>query len=637
MAGWGLCGARSARRSRALTGRTARPARPGRRLRACGHRLRRAAELLADGDLRRRAVARALPGALECAGGPLRRRPRDRQRRLRARRRAGDGADAAPASASASSAAGATTAARPAAPAAGAPRCCRRLRARVAAARPRAARPARRSPAAATRSWLVTAQNGDGGFGDSRRRDVERGDDRLGDARARGRRPQPARRLAAAARRRSTTCARTPATSTSTGDLARTILALEGAGVDPRDFGGRNLVSRAAQAPRATTAPSRAGRTDRLRGPRPARGRRQRRRSTRSRVLAAQVPRTATAAGATSPGRPSNADITGAVMQALARLGARRERGARLPAQAPARRRRLRARRQRPAQHAVDRLGGAGDDRRRRRPGARSATAATAPSTTSPRARPATATTATRRRATRPRSGSPARCWSPSAGKAFPIAAVAAAPAADGAGARSRQRRRRRRARAPAVPPSQPVGAPARRRVGPARRQRARPRGLPSPSCLRRRRPAAAGAIPQPRRPAKGEPETAPPAAPAELVAERRLGDGSDLPWIAAAGSSASRARPRLGRGLVVGVRSPGPPLSRADPARSLAGSVLWFRAMDVETAIRTRRTHKAFAPEPLPREEIERAARAGALGAEPPPDGPWRFRVVGPGRRSSA
>jgi hypothetical protein len=28
--------------------------------------------------------------------------------------------------------------------------------------------------------------------------------------------------------------------------------------------------------------------------------------------------------------------------------------------------------------------------------------------------------------------------------------------------------------------------------------------------------------------------------------------------------------------------------------------------AMDVETAIRTRRTHKAFAPEPLAREEID-------------------------------
>ena len=31
--------------------------------------------------------------------------------------------------------------------------------------------------------------------------------------------------------------------SNSTGDLARTILALEGAGVDPRAFGGRDLVS----------------------------------------------------------------------------------------------------------------------------------------------------------------------------------------------------------------------------------------------------------------------------------------------------------------------------------------------------------------------------------------------------------
>ena len=68
---------------------------PGRGLRFRRHRLRRAAQLLADGDLRRRPLAAALPRA-GGARGPLRRRPRDRQRRLRADRRPGDGADAGP-------------------------------------------------------------------------------------------------------------------------------------------------------------------------------------------------------------------------------------------------------------------------------------------------------------------------------------------------------------------------------------------------------------------------------------------------------------------------------------------------------------------------------------------------------------
>jgi len=102
---------------------------------------------------------------------------------------------------------------------------------------------------------------------------------------------------------------------TSAGDLARTILALEGAGPDPRDFGGRNLV--VALEKRRASNGSYVGWPG----------------STAYAVIALR------AAGATGslqkslswlgnvqngdggwgdvPGQPSNADVTGAVMQAM--------------------------------------------------------------------------------------------------------------------------------------------------------------------------------------------------------------------------------------------------------------------------------------------------------------------------------
>src|ERR1700745_52612 len=52
---------------------------------------------------------------------------------------------------------------------------------------------------------------------------------------------------------------------------------------------------------------------------------------------------------------------------------------------------------------------------------------------------------------------------------------------------------------------------------------------------------------------------------------------------------------------------------------------------MDVETAIRTRRTHKAFAPEPLPREEIDELLELASWAPNHHLTVPWRFRVVGP------
>ena len=52
---------------------------------------------------------------------------------------------------------------------------------------------------------------------------------------------------------------------------------------------------------------------------------------------------------------------------------------------------------------------------------------------------------------------------------------------------------------------------------------------------------------------------------------------------------------------------------------------------MDVETAIRSRRTHKAFAPEPLPREQLEELLELASWAPNHHLTVPWRFRVVGP------
>jgi nitroreductase len=53
---------------------------------------------------------------------------------------------------------------------------------------------------------------------------------------------------------------------------------------------------------------------------------------------------------------------------------------------------------------------------------------------------------------------------------------------------------------------------------------------------------------------------------------------------------------------------------------------------MDVETAIRSRRTHKVFSPDPLPREELEELLELARWAPNHHLTAPWRFRVVGPG-----
>lgn len=52
---------------------------------------------------------------------------------------------------------------------------------------------------------------------------------------------------------------------------------------------------------------------------------------------------------------------------------------------------------------------------------------------------------------------------------------------------------------------------------------------------------------------------------------------------------------------------------------------------MDVETAIRTRRTHKAYRPEPVPREVLDGLFDAARWAPNHHLTNPWRFRVLGP------
>jgi nitroreductase len=52
---------------------------------------------------------------------------------------------------------------------------------------------------------------------------------------------------------------------------------------------------------------------------------------------------------------------------------------------------------------------------------------------------------------------------------------------------------------------------------------------------------------------------------------------------------------------------------------------------MEIEEAIRSRRTHKAFGPEPVPRELIDELLELACWAPNHHLTNPWRFRVVGP------
>ncbi len=52
---------------------------------------------------------------------------------------------------------------------------------------------------------------------------------------------------------------------------------------------------------------------------------------------------------------------------------------------------------------------------------------------------------------------------------------------------------------------------------------------------------------------------------------------------------------------------------------------------MDVETAVRGRRTHKAYGPEPVERETLDDLLELARWAPNHDLTNPWRFRVVGP------
>src|SRR5437879_11540343 len=52
---------------------------------------------------------------------------------------------------------------------------------------------------------------------------------------------------------------------------------------------------------------------------------------------------------------------------------------------------------------------------------------------------------------------------------------------------------------------------------------------------------------------------------------------------------------------------------------------------MDLETAVRTRRTHKSFGPDPVPRETLDELFELARWAPNHNLTNPWRFRVLGP------
>jgi nitroreductase len=53
---------------------------------------------------------------------------------------------------------------------------------------------------------------------------------------------------------------------------------------------------------------------------------------------------------------------------------------------------------------------------------------------------------------------------------------------------------------------------------------------------------------------------------------------------------------------------------------------------MDIQEAIRTRRTHKAFRPEPVDRKTLDELFELARWAPNHHGTNPWRFRVLGPG-----
>jgi nitroreductase len=77
--------------------------------------------------------------------------------------------------------------------------------------------------------------------------------------------------------------------------------------------------------------------------------------------------------------------------------------------------------------------------------------------------------------------------------------------------------------------------------------------------------------------------------------------------------------------------RSEAVPVAKPRDALSPAGLRYGWRPMDVEEAIRTRRTHKVFAPDAVPRELLDELFDLARWAPNHHLTNPWRFRVIGP------
>jgi nitroreductase len=58
------------------------------------------------------------------------------------------------------------------------------------------------------------------------------------------------------------------------------------------------------------------------------------------------------------------------------------------------------------------------------------------------------------------------------------------------------------------------------------------------------------------------------------------------------------------------------------------------FPRVELETAIRTRRTHKAFGPEPVPDQLLDEMLELARWAPNHNVTNPWRFRIIGPQAR---
>ena len=431
----------------------------------------------------------------------------------------------------------------------------------------------------------------------------------------------------------------------STGDLERTILALDGGGLDPRRFAGADLVAELRAQPRPRRLGRRPGQPDRLLRPRDAR----RRAPMPAQLgapgaLAAPGPEPRRRLGLPAPARRATPTRPAPRCRRSPPPGPAAGRpppGVALAAPGPAPRRRLGARHERGRQLAVDRLGGPGAGRGRR---AAAGAVGDAPRATSPRCAPPTATTATRAPATRRRSGSPRRCCSRSSAEPFPLAPGARGP-------------RRRGERGPvgerAASPSGGTGRgararPAERGAPAARRRRRRSSTAPARRRARggrrrpRRRPIRASTAPARRRPRRARRRGAGRREPAS-VGESRPATAPPRPGRVE--PHGHRRRRRRSRAARAGARRrlllvPAPPALAADCPRYSCGYRSTTSARSASVRLRrwtSRRDPHPAHPQGLraasrsTRETLDELLELARWAPNHHLTNPWRFRVLGP------